>query len=98
MSLPEGQGKDGLDHGCVGPLLLGAGAISVAVLFFKLASRRQETGTSLSEWRQQATVVTTLSRLASGEPVTAVALDCGYSNAGAFSSMFRRISVSFDTV
>jgi AraC-like DNA-binding protein len=33
-----------------------------------------------------------LSRLASGEPVTAVALDCGYSNAGAFSSMFRRIT------
>jgi AraC-like DNA-binding protein len=53
---------------------------------------RQQTGMSLSEWRQQATVVTALSRLASGEPVTAVALDCGYSNAGAFSSMFRRVT------
>jgi AraC-like DNA-binding protein len=53
---------------------------------------RQETGMSLSEWRQQAIVVTALSRLASGEPVTVVALDCGYSNAGAFSSMFRRIT------
>jgi AraC-like DNA-binding protein len=53
---------------------------------------RQQTGMSLSEWRQQATVVTALARLASGEPVTAVALDCGYSNAGAFSSMFRRIT------
>jgi AraC-like DNA-binding protein len=53
---------------------------------------RQETGMSLSEWRQQAIVVTALSRLASGEPVTAVGLDCGYSNAGAFSSMFRRVT------
>lgn len=53
---------------------------------------RQETGMSLSEWRQQAIVVTALSRLASGEPVTLVALDCGYSNASAFSSMFRRIT------
>ena len=53
---------------------------------------RQETGMSLSEWRQQAIVVTALSRLASGEPVTVVALDCGYSNAGAFSSMFRRVT------
>ena len=53
---------------------------------------RRETGMSLSEWRQQAIVVTALSRLTSGEPVTAVALDCGYSNAGAFSSMFRRIT------
>jgi AraC-like DNA-binding protein len=53
---------------------------------------RQETGMGLSEWRQQATVVTALSRLASGESVTSVALDCGYSNAGAFSSMFRRIT------
>jgi AraC-like DNA-binding protein len=52
---------------------------------------RQETGMSLAEWRQQAIVVTALSRLSSGEPVTAVALDCGYSNAGAFSSMFRRV-------
>ena len=53
---------------------------------------RQETGMSLSEWRQQAIVVAALSRLASGEPVTAVALDCGYSNAGAFGSMFRRVT------
>jgi AraC-like DNA-binding protein len=53
---------------------------------------RQETGMSLSEWRQQAIVVTALARLASGESVTTVALDCGYANAGAFSSMFRRIT------
>jgi AraC-like DNA-binding protein len=53
---------------------------------------RQETGMSLSEWRQQAIVLVALSRLASGELVTTVALDCGYSNAGAFSSMFRRVT------
>jgi AraC-like DNA-binding protein len=53
---------------------------------------RQETGMSLSEWRQQAIVITALARLASGEPVTTVALDSGYSNAGAFSSMFRRVT------
>jgi AraC-like DNA-binding protein len=53
---------------------------------------RQETGMSLSEWRQQAIVMTALSRLASGEPVTVVALDCGYASVGAFSSMFRRVT------
>jgi len=53
---------------------------------------RQETGMSLSEWRHQAIVVTALPRLASGEPVTAVALDCGYSSVGAFSNMFRRVT------
>ena len=53
---------------------------------------RQETGMSLSEWRQQAIVVISLSRLASGEFVTAVALDFGYAYAGAFSSMFRRVT------
>ena len=41
---------------------------------------------------QQAIVVTALARLASGVSVTTVALDCGYSNAGAFTSMFRRIT------
>jgi AraC-like DNA-binding protein len=53
---------------------------------------RHETGMILSEWRQQAVVVTALARLVSGEPVTAVAMDCGYSNAGAFSNMFRRVT------
>jgi AraC-like DNA-binding protein len=53
---------------------------------------REETGMSLSAWRQQAIVVVALSRLLSGESVTAVAMDYGYSNAGAFSSMFRRIT------
>ena len=59
---------------------------------------RQQTGMSLSEWRQQAIVVTALARLASGELVTTVALDCGYSGVGAFSSMFRRVTGVAPTV
>jgi AraC-like DNA-binding protein len=53
---------------------------------------RQETGMSLSVWPQQAIVVVALSRLLSGEMVSAVAMDYGYSNSSAFSSMFRRIT------
>ena len=53
---------------------------------------RQETGTSPSAWRQQAIVVVALSRLLSGEMVTAVAIDYGSSNSGAFSSMFDRVT------
>jgi AraC-like DNA-binding protein len=53
---------------------------------------RREMGMCLSEWRQQAIVLAVLPRLASGEPVTAVALDYGYSNASAFGSMFRRVT------
>jgi AraC-like DNA-binding protein len=53
---------------------------------------RQETGMSLSAWRQQAIVLVAFSRLLSGEMVTAVAMDCGHSNSGAFCSMFRRVT------
>ena len=53
---------------------------------------RQQTGMSLSEWRLQAIVVAALSRLASGDAVTTIALDFGYANAGAFGSMFKRIT------
>ncbi|MDM9618755.1 helix-turn-helix transcriptional regulator [Rhizobium sp. S96] len=52
---------------------------------------RRETGVSLSTWRQQAAVFTALPRLASGESVTAVALDLGYESAAAFTTMFRRM-------
>ena len=38
--------------------------------------------------RQQARPLESLRRLAAGEPVTKVALDCGY--ASAFGAMFRR--------
>ena len=51
---------------------------------------RQETGMSFATWRQQARLLESLRRLAAGEPVTKVALDCGYASASAFGAMFRR--------
>ena len=51
---------------------------------------RAETGLSFVAWRQQACVLAALPRLAAGEPVTTIALDLGYNNPAAFSTMFRR--------
>ncbi len=51
---------------------------------------RAETGLSFVAWRQQACVMAALPRLASGEAITSVALDLGYSNPAAFSAMFAR--------
>jgi AraC-like DNA-binding protein len=51
---------------------------------------RQETGTSLAAWRQQACLLASLPRLIAGEPVTRVALDLGYDNPAAFTAMFKR--------
>jgi len=56
---------------------------------------RQETGMSFGEWRQQACMLAALSRLGAGARVTAVALELGYDNPGAFSTLFRkRLGVS----
>ncbi|HEY4134401.1 MAG TPA: helix-turn-helix transcriptional regulator [Alphaproteobacteria bacterium] len=52
---------------------------------------RQETGLSFATWRQQACLVAALPRLVAGEPVTAVALDLGYDNPAAFTTMFKRV-------
>lgn len=52
---------------------------------------RRETGLSLSTWRQQACLFAALPRLASGEPVTTVALDLGYDSIAAFTTMFKRM-------
>lgn len=52
---------------------------------------RRETGFSFVEWRQQACLVAALPRLVAGEPVTTVALDLGYDNPAAFTTMFRRV-------
>jgi AraC-like DNA-binding protein/quercetin dioxygenase-like cupin family protein len=52
---------------------------------------RDETGVSFVTWRQQACIFASLSRLAAGEPVTRVALDAGYENIPAFTTMFRRM-------
>ncbi|HTH96469.1 MAG TPA: helix-turn-helix transcriptional regulator [Stellaceae bacterium] len=52
---------------------------------------RRETGMSFLNWRQQACLVTALPRLVAGEAVTSVALDLGYDNPAAFTSMFKRV-------
>lgn len=51
---------------------------------------RRETGLSFVEWRQQACLMAALPRLVAGEPVTSVALDLGYDNPAAFTTMFKR--------
>ncbi|AVR69335.1 MULTISPECIES: AraC family transcriptional regulator [Pseudomonas aeruginosa group] len=52
---------------------------------------RRHTGLSFGAWKQRACVVQALARLAGGETVTAIALDCGYESPAAFSTMFRRV-------
>lgn len=52
---------------------------------------RAETGVSFVTWRQQACLFASLPRLADGAPVTSVALDAGYENIAAFTTMFRRM-------
>jgi AraC-like DNA-binding protein len=51
---------------------------------------RQETGMSFAQWRQQACLSAALPRLASGEPITTIALDLGYDGPANFSTMFKR--------
>jgi len=50
----------------------------------------RETGTTFAAWRQHVRLMEALSRLASGHPVTTVALDVGYNSPSAFTAMFRR--------
>jgi AraC-like DNA-binding protein len=52
---------------------------------------RSQTGVSFVTWRQQACLFASLPKLAAGEPVTNVALDAGYENIAAFTTMFRRM-------
>lgn len=52
---------------------------------------RQETGLSFVEWRQQACLVAALPRLVAGDLVTTIALDLGYDNPAAFTTMFKRV-------
>jgi AraC-like DNA-binding protein/mannose-6-phosphate isomerase-like protein (cupin superfamily) len=52
---------------------------------------RAETGVSFVTWRQQACIFASLPRLAGGEAITNVALDAGYENVAAFTTMFRRM-------
>ncbi len=52
---------------------------------------RAQTGLSFVAWRQQACLLAALPRLAAGEAVTTVALDLGYDNPAAFTTMFKRL-------
>ncbi|MEJ0039547.1 MAG: helix-turn-helix transcriptional regulator [Gammaproteobacteria bacterium] len=51
---------------------------------------RRETGMSFAAWRQHVRLLEALSRLATGQPVTAVALDVGYQSPSAFTARFRQ--------
>ena len=51
---------------------------------------RRETGLSFSMWLRRACLLVAIPRLASGQPVTMVALDLGYASPAAFSSMFKQ--------
>lgn len=51
---------------------------------------RIQTGLSFVDWRQRACVLAAIPRLAAGEPVTDVAMDLGYANPAAFSTMVKR--------
>jgi AraC-like DNA-binding protein len=52
---------------------------------------RRETGLTFTNWRQQACLVAALPRLVAGESVTNVAMDLGYENPAAFTTMFKRV-------
>ncbi len=51
---------------------------------------QKEFGVTFTCWRQQVRMLAAIPRLASGEPVTSLALDLGYDTPGAFTHVFRR--------
>ncbi len=50
----------------------------------------RETGMTFAQWREQARLLHALRRIANGDKVIEVALDCGYASPSAFAAMFRR--------
>ncbi len=60
-------------------------------LGYRTAERlfQRELGMNFKEWRRQLRLVTALERLATGESVTNVALEVGYSDVSAFIAMFK---------
>jgi AraC-like DNA-binding protein len=50
----------------------------------------RETGMTFSRWRQQARLLTALTRLAAGQSVKDAAYEAGYATQSAFTSMFKR--------
>jgi AraC-like DNA-binding protein len=51
---------------------------------------KEETGLTFGQWRQQLRLVESVSRLARNMPVSTIASELGYRNAGAFITMFRK--------
>lgn len=51
-----------------------------------------ETGSTFTAWRQQARLLRSIELLATGLPVTTVALDLGYATASAYIALFKRTS------
>lgn len=62
----------------------GASERTISRLFLK------ETGMTFSEWRKKYLLMKAIDKLDSGQPITSVALELGYSSASAFIAMFRR--------
>ncbi|MBB5606148.1 MULTISPECIES: helix-turn-helix domain-containing protein [unclassified Janthinobacterium] len=52
---------------------------------------RQQTGLGFAQWRQQACLLSAITRLAEGQAVTRVAFDLGYGSASAFTAAFRKV-------
>lgn len=50
----------------------------------------RETGMTFAQWREQARLLFAIQRLADGQRVADVALNCGYASQSAFTAMFRR--------
>lgn len=50
----------------------------------------QETGMPFAQWRGQARLLFALRRIAAGERIIDIAMDCGYASQSAFTAMFRR--------
>lgn len=63
------------------------GAVSSRTLSRRFVA---ETGFNFTAWRQRARMMRSLEMLAAGMPVTAIALDLGYSTPSAFIGLFRR--------
>ncbi len=65
-------------------LEVGASARTLERLF------RKQTGISFGAWRRQVRLLAALDHLATGTPITSVALDLGYQSSSAFTAMFKR--------
>lgn len=63
---------------------LGITSKTVHRLFLK------ETGMTFVQWREQARLLHALKKIASGDKIIDIAIDCGYSSPSAFTAMFKR--------